>query len=165
MTDAYQPVANVPVGNYNVAIDRANDAAQSERQAVGIDIGPVVGDVWTPSRVSPTNPLPVALSSSGLVTAANVAMGKIAGTSLTGSYATLLSMGGAAKQLTIISSCDQTVLVSLDSGSTNSFELDAFESISIDYACNGMQLASSTIQAKHGGTVPTVGSIRASIVR
>lgn len=100
-----------------------------------------------------------------LEVAANVAMGKIAGISLTGSYATLLTMGGAARQLTIISSCDQTVLVSLDNGTTASFELDPYESISIDYACNGTELASDTIKAKHNGTVPTVGSIRASIVR
>lgn len=57
MTQDYQSVGNVPVGPYNAAVDR--DANQVERQLVGIDFGAVVGSVWTPSKVSSTNPLPV----------------------------------------------------------------------------------------------------------
>lgn len=60
---ASQKVVNNPLGSYPVAVDRAADATQ--RQAVGLDFGTVSGDVWTPSRVSTANPLPVTASISG----------------------------------------------------------------------------------------------------
>ena len=58
-----QKVVNNPLGSYPVAIDR--DAMGVERQAVGLDIGDVIGDVWTPSRVSGTTPLPVTVVGGG----------------------------------------------------------------------------------------------------
>lgn len=73
MTDNTQIVANSPIGTYPVAVDK--DALGNERQAVGIDIGavnPITG-VWTPSRVSATNPLPTTatLAPGGSVTVVN----------------------------------------------------------------------------------------------
>ena len=55
-----QKVVNNPLGSYPVAVDR--DSMGVTRQAVGIDIGDVVGDVWTPSRVTSSNPFPVSNS-------------------------------------------------------------------------------------------------------
>lgn len=88
------------------------------------------------------------------------AYGKIAGTSLTTTYATLLTMSADARGLTIMNSCDQAVIITLDNGTTNSIELDAYESITEDYAALGRHLTSSTIKAKHAGTLPKIGSIR-----
>ena len=59
-----QKVANNPLGSYPVIVDR--NAAGEERQAVGIDFGTVSGGVLTESKLSTTNPLPVAVYS-GLV--------------------------------------------------------------------------------------------------
>lgn len=96
---------------------------------------------------------------------AAVARGKIAAASLTGSYATLLTMGGSARALHLYNSTDQPVLITLDNGTTDSVELDAGESYVIDYAMNGMILTSSTIKAKYVSTAPSVGSVRAIIAR
>lgn len=98
-------------------------------------------------------------------TLANVARGKIAAASLTGSYATLLSMGGAARALHLYNSTDQPVLFTLNAGTTDSVELDAGESFVVDYYANNLTAASSTIQAKYVSTAPSVGSVRAVITR
>lgn len=65
MTEIPQKVVNNPLGSYPVAVDRANQAnGFAERQAVGVDIGEVdVDGVWTPSRVTASNPFPVTDSS------------------------------------------------------------------------------------------------------
>lgn len=52
-----QKVVNNPLGSYPVDVDR--DSSANTRQAVGIDFGTVSGGVYTASRVSATNPLPV----------------------------------------------------------------------------------------------------------
>jgi len=57
MANTPEIVANSPIGSYQVAVDK--DAQNNDRQAVGIDIGDVTAGVWTPSRVSSSNPLPV----------------------------------------------------------------------------------------------------------
>ena len=95
-----------------------------------------------------------------LAAATTPAYGKIAGTSLTTSYATLLSMSNPAKTITLMNSCDQAVIITLDNGTTNNLELDAFEAWTHDFAANSMYLSTSTIKAKHTGTLPKVGSIR-----
>lgn len=58
-----QKVVNNPLGSYPVDVDR--DASGNTRQAVGIDFGTVSGGVYTASRVSATNPLPVTATFSG----------------------------------------------------------------------------------------------------
>jgi len=55
-----QKVANNPLGSYPVDVDRT--ATGDTRQAVAIDIGEVVGDAYTPSRVSASNPMPTSIS-------------------------------------------------------------------------------------------------------
>lgn len=103
--------------------------------------------------------------SSGTSTLANVACGKIAAASLTGSYATLLTMGGQGRVLHLYNSTDQPVLFSLDAGTTGSIELDAGESYAVDYVANALIATSSTIQAKYVSVAPSVGSVRAIIAR
>jgi len=149
------------------------DPADTLIPVADLPVAPTVGDLFFIERYVPLsasvegylNVSTISNTFPNLTTAANVARGKIAGTSLTGSYATLLSMGAAARHLSIFNSCDQTVLVSFNAGSTDTLELDAGEYFSCDYASLGLQVGSSTIQAKHNGVVPTSGSIRAVIVR
>lgn len=91
------------------------------------------------------------------------AKGKISGASLTGSYATLLNPTSDLRILAILNSCDNTIMVSLDGGSTDSFELEAGESVILDLAANGLKFDNAVnVSAKHAGAAPTAGSVRAS---
>lgn len=96
---------------------------------------------------------------------ATTARGKITAASLTGSYATLLTMGGDARALILSNSTDQPVLISLDNATTDSIELEAGEVNAIDYYALGFVLTSSTIKAKYVSTPPSIGSVRAVILR
>ena len=89
------------------------------------------------------------------------AKGKIAGTALTGSYATVLDPSSDLRAIWIFNSCNQTIMVSLDGGTTDTFELEPGESTSFDLAANGMKFSNAVnISAKHAGVVPTGGSVR-----
>jgi hypothetical protein len=91
--------------------------------------------------------------------------GKIAGASLTGSYATVVTTAQITRLVFVINSCDQTILVSLDGGATAAFELEAGESVSLDLATDGLRIASGVnLQAKHGGVTPTTGSVRITAI-
>jgi hypothetical protein len=107
-----------------------------------------------------TNPVTTA------VTALCDARGRIAGPSITNSYATLLSMSGPAKHLAIWNSTDQELLITYDNGTTDNLDLDAGEFYAIDFMALGTRLATSTIKVKYVGAVaPKVGSVRAVMVR
>ena len=57
----------------------------------------------------------------------------------------------------------RAILVSLDGGTTDSLELEAGESCTIDLATNGLKFDNTVnISAKHGGAAPTTGTIRAT---
>lgn len=93
------------------------------------------------------------------------ARGKILGTALTGSYQTVFTAAANLALLYLINSCNQPIMVSLDTGVTDHFELDIGESVTIDLGSNNKHYASGgVIQAKHAGVVPTSGSIRVSAV-
>jgi hypothetical protein len=101
------------------------------------------------------------VNTAGTAAIAYQAKGKIAGSSLTGSYATLLNPTSDLRIIQIFNSCNQTILVSLDGGTTDTFELEAGESTSVDLATNGMKFDNAVnISAKHGGVAPTAGSVR-----
>ncbi len=128
---------------------------------------------WNITNVSGTVSLPTgaATETSVATTATNTttsniayqAKGKIAGTSLTGSYATLLDPSSDLRIIYLMNSCDQTILVSLDGGSTDTFELEPAESVSIDLTSSRMKFSNAVnISAKHAGVVPTAGTIRAT---
>lgn len=92
------------------------------------------------------------------------ARGKIAGASLTGSYASLLSAPATrGRVLYLLNDCDQSILISFDGGTTAHFELAPGESPVIDLKANGLALESG-ISVKHAGVAPTSGSIRASVI-
>jgi hypothetical protein len=89
--------------------------------------------------------------------------GEIAGASLTGSYATLLNPTTDLRVLYLLNDCNNTIFVSLDGGSTDSFKLKAGEGLSVDLGANGLKFDNAVnISAKHAGAAPTSGSIRAS---
>lgn len=91
--------------------------------------------------------------------------GEIAGTALTGSYATVLTLNADAVCLVILNSCNNTIYVSLDSGTSDTLKLESGESLTLDFGTNGRRVASgTTIQAKHAGAAPTQGTIRVSRV-
>lgn len=91
--------------------------------------------------------------------------GKIVAGSLTTSYATVLSITTTSYMVYIFNSLNQTVLVSLDGGTTDSLEMDPGESCSMDLRSNGLRfIATTNIQAKYAGTAPTAGSIRISAI-
>jgi hypothetical protein len=97
-------------------------------------------------------------------TGSNQKKGKITCSALTGSYATLVSVTFNTCIVLVFNSCDNTLLLSLDSGTTDFAELEAGESLGLDLCANGRHVASGvTIQAKHGGVAPTAGTLRASI--
>lgn len=103
------------------------------------------------------------LTSAGSPTtsAATFQDGSIAFGSLTTSYATVLATGGVLKHVDMRNNTNAVVLVSLNGGSTLSYTLDPGDSVSLDLAVNGSNIASSTnLQAKYSGTAPTAGSIR-----
>ena len=92
---------------------------------------------------------------------AYTAKGKITGSSLTGTYATLLNPTSDLRVLAFFNSCDNTILVSLDGGTTDSLELEAGESVTLDLAANGLKFDNAVnISAKHAGAAPTNGTIR-----
>lgn len=106
-------------------------------------------------------PLPV---TTGTVAATYGQNGRIGFNSISTSYQTVLTTSTNAKILFIGNSFDQgTIFVSLDGGITDNFALDPGQSISIDYATNGLHLAAgSIIQAQYAGNPPSSGQISVS---
>lgn len=89
------------------------------------------------------------------------AKGKISGASLTGTYATLLNPTSDLRVIYLLNSCNASILVSLDGGTTDTFELEPSESVTVDLGANGMKFDNAVnISAKHNGSAPTSGSIR-----
>jgi hypothetical protein len=95
----------------------------------------------------------------------NGAVGSVTGSALTGAYATVVTPGFASRIVQIFNSCNNTIKVSLDGGTTDFFILEAFETSSLDLGTNGRKIAASTnLQAKHNGTAPTTGTIRITAI-
>jgi hypothetical protein len=90
---------------------------------------------------------------------------KIDGTALTSSYQQIFA--GAESRATILlilNSCDQTIFLSLPkkgvgAATDDHFELGAGESFVLDIGANG-DFSQNEIWAKHGGVVPTSGTLR-----
>lgn len=138
-----QKVVNNPLGSYPVSIDRT--ALGVQRQAVGIDIGPVDGsDIWTPSRVSATNPLPVtAVVGGGNVTVDNAA----------GAAAVNIQDGGNSITVDGTVTIDSGVVTIDNGGGASAVNIqDGGNSITVD----------GTVTASLAATVSTTGNITAS---
>jgi hypothetical protein len=92
---------------------------------------------------------------------------EIEGTALTATYADVGAvMASDAHLVLMFNTCNDTILVSLDDGTTNHLKLDASESLSLDLKSSQLVLEKGVqIQAKHDGSAPTSGSLRITIIR
>jgi len=94
------------------------------------------------------------------------AVQKVAGTALTGTYAEVVAedLDERPAVIFIVNSCDDTIFVSLDGGTTDHFELESGEDIVVDLGANGMRQDGSAIHAKHAGSAPTAGTLRITVI-
>jgi hypothetical protein len=153
---------NVPLsvddGGSSLTVDGTVAATQSGTWNVGT-VTTVSGVTTVSTLTTVTNPIGTT------ATGSNQAKGKVAGSALTGTYATVLTPGFIARLLALFNSCNDTILVSLDGGTTDGLELEAGESLTLDLGANGRHLASGVnIQAKHAGAAPTAGTLRITAV-
>lgn len=87
--------------------------------------------------------------------------GSIAFGSLTTNYQTVITAGGALKNVSLRNNTTAVIVVSLNSGSTDSYTLDSGDIVSLDLKSLGLNIANATtLQAKYSGAAPTAGSIR-----
>lgn len=87
------------------------------------------------------------------------AYGKIVGATLTGVYQTVYTAADDLVIIFIFNTCNQPIIVSLDGGVTNHFELDQ-EGFDIDLRAATYLLGKPTVSVKHAGVAPTSGSVR-----
>lgn len=130
-------------------------------QATGTNLHTVVdsGTITTVSTVtSVTNTV---TTDQVATTAATFQDGSILFSSLTTSFATVITAGGDLRNVSMRNNTNGVVVVSLDSGSTTAYTLDSGDAVSLDLKSLGRKIASGvTLQAKYSGGAPTSGSIR-----
>ncbi|OQB10453.1 MAG: hypothetical protein BWY21_00374 [Parcubacteria group bacterium ADurb.Bin216] len=91
--------------------------------------------------------------------------GRIAGTSITGSYQNVLSsVPGRGLVLVIANSCNQELVVSLDGGTTDWMYFPPGYSPNIDLAANDAEY-SGTVSVKHNGVAPASGVFSVGVIR
>lgn len=87
--------------------------------------------------------------------------GSMAFGSLTTNYQTIVTAGGALKNVTMRNNTNAVIVVSLNSGAADSITLDSGDAVSWDLKPMGLNIPSTTtLQAKYSGSAPTSGSIR-----
>lgn len=90
--------------------------------------------------------------------------GEIQGSSLTGSYQTILTPSGPYQVVQVFNDCDKPIIMSFDGGNTETHKLNQ-ESFVLDISANaGLELV-LPIKVKHAGSAPSLGSIRVSIIK
>lgn len=109
-------VANNPLGSYPCLVARtAPGPNQADCQTVGIDIGVVVGDVLTPSRVSASNPFPVGIVPSS---STRLSAGALTATSVSTVVATICAANSARRKFTINNNANTYLYVKAGTGAT-----------------------------------------------
>jgi hypothetical protein len=134
-----QKVVNNPLGSYPVDVDR--DASANTRQAVGIDFGTVTGGVYTASRVSAANPLPVTATFSG----ANVTVDNGAGAA-----AVNIQDGGNS--------------ITVDGAVTVSGTVSVTEPVSVDDNGGSLTVDGIVAVSSVGGTVAIAGAVTNTVL-
>lgn len=108
---------------------------------------------------------PIAVTISTVATGSSQIVGSVNCSALTGSYATVITPAFDTKILYIFNSCDQTIKISLDGGTTDAFILETSEAVAMDLAADGKHIASGVaLRAKHNGVVPTAGTVRMTAI-
>ncbi len=116
----------------------------------------------------PTEVLNTVSTAPTISTVAAVARGKATAATITaaaGGYTTLITMGGVGRILHLYNSTDQSLIYTLDNGTTENVELDAGQSYAVDYYANDLELTSSTIRVKYATAGPSVGFACAILTR
>lgn len=84
---------------------------------------------------------------------------KISYADITGSYTLLGTFDDDLRLLMGFNSCNKPIIISLDNGLTDHFELEG-EGFVIDFRSVSLCLEKPTIVVKHAGVAPTEGSFR-----
>lgn len=84
---------------------------------------------------------------------------RFAATSITATYQTVGSFDDDLRCLFVFNSCDAPIIVSLDGGITDHFELDN-EGFDVDLRALSLALERPTIAVKYVSAAPTSGSLR-----
>ncbi len=133
-------------------------------QATGTNLHTVVdsGTITTVSTVTAVTSITNTVTTDQVATtAATFQDGAILFSSLTTSFATVITTGGILKNVSMRNNANAVVAVSLDGGSTTSYTLDSGDALSLDLKILGLRIAASVaLQAKYVGGAPTSGNIR-----
>lgn len=91
---------------------------------------------------------------------------EIEGTALTTTYANVgTATANDCYMVQAFNTCNDTIIVSLDGGTTDHFKLDASEAFTLDLRTNHIKLPIGTqIQAKDAGSTPASGSLRITLI-
>lgn len=96
-------------------------------------------------------------------TGSNQALGTLDCTALTGTYAPIVTPAFVSCLMVVFNSCDKSLFLSIDSGTTDAFKLAPGDNLSLDLCTNGRSIGSGVaIEAKHDGVVPAAGTLRIS---
>jgi hypothetical protein len=98
--------------------------------------------------------------------------GFLTGTSVTGSYQTLLTLTDDVDVLFVFNTCDKSLLLQVPSKAlkatsttTKEIRLPVNASFVIDCRTNDKRIAKGIIKVKHAGVVPTTGEISITACR
>lgn len=92
--------------------------------------------------------------------------GYVAGTSITGSYQTVLSLSDDSDFLFIFNTCDTALIMRVPSyTSTAEIRLPAGANFSLDCRTNSKRLAKGNIEIKYAGAAPTTGEFCVTVAR
>jgi hypothetical protein len=118
--------------------------------------------VVTVQGIAGGTPIPVTTTPS--VTPATFQDGSLAFGSISTSYQTVVTTGGIVKHVDLRNNTNQTMVVSLNGGTSTSYTLDAGDQVSLDLAPAGSSIPSGTaLQVKALSTLPTIGSMRINV--
>jgi hypothetical protein len=118
------------------------------------------GEIITEVTVD-SDPVP---ADADLIAAVFVAEGTIAGSAMTGTYASLLALPDHTRAVFLANDTDADVYISFDGGSSNHAHLSTGDRLTINLAEFGLK-STADVQAKDGDTAPASGKMRAFAVR
>lgn len=170
-TSALQTTGNTSLSSIDTKTLAAGQATMAASSPVviasnqtAIPITDNAGSLTVDGTVAATQSGSWSTSAVTTATGSNQAKGKTNCSALTGTYASIVTPSFNGCILHVFNSCDGVVLLSIDAGTTDYLELEAGESVSMDFCSNNRHLGSGVaIQAKDGPTAPTSGTLRISV--
>lgn len=157
---SYNSSGIVFVNNALRITDGANSSVATPLTVLAASTAATTTNTSAVVALSPNSPLSAI---TGTATASNQAKGRVDCSAITGTYATVLTPGFNVSLLHIFNSCNGTIIISINGGTTDYLELEAGESTVLDLKSNSLFLGSGVnIQAKDGAVNPITGSLRIS---